>query len=101
MKNVLYFFFLLLIGATLIMCSGEQKSEVEEEATEEATSTVVDDTTMAQCEGGCGMTVEKDKMIAHEIDGETHYFCSEMCKENYLASKQEEALEGEEEEEEL
>jgi YHS domain-containing protein len=90
MKNLLYVLLLVIIGTTLIMCGGEQKSEVKEEATEEAASTTVADTLMAQCEGGCGMTVEKAKMVTHEVDGEKHYFCSEMCKENYLASKQEE-----------
>ena len=101
MKNLFYFILLLAIGATLIMCSAEQKSEVKEEATQEEATTVVDDTLMAECAGGCGMTVEKAKMVTHEVDGKTHYFCSEMCKENYLASMQEKEEEGEEEEEEL
>jgi hypothetical protein len=71
------------------MCSGEQKQESKvEEATEETPSTAVSDTSMAVCAGGCGMEVEKAKMVSHEVDGEKHYFCSEMCKENYLASKE-------------
>jgi YHS domain-containing protein len=94
MKNALFFLLLVLIGATLIMCSGEQKQESKvEEATEETPATTVSDTSMAVCAGGCGMEVEKAKMVTHEVDGEKHYFCSEMCKENYLASKKDEKKE--------
>ena len=96
MKRVLILLFIFLVSATVIMCSGEQKQEATveeatvEEATEEATSTTVADTSMAMCEGGCAMEREKSKMISHEIDGEEHHFCSEKCKENYLASMTEE-----------
>lgn len=91
MKKLSFFLLLLLIAATLIMCSSEQKQEAKvDEATEEATSTTVADTSMIVCAGGCGMEMEKAKMVSHEIDGEKHYFCSDMCKENYLASKKEE-----------
>ena len=66
---------LIVIGATFIMCSGEQKSESKvEEETQEATSEVVSDTLMAMCAGGCGMEVEKSKMISYEMDGKTLYF---------------------------
>jgi hypothetical protein len=89
MKKTFFLLLLIIIGATLIMCSGEQKQESKvEEATEETPSTAVSDTSMAVCAGGCGMEVEKAKMVSHEVDGEKHYFCSEMCKENYLASKE-------------
>jgi YHS domain-containing protein len=91
MKKLFFLMLLLILGATFIMCSGEQKSEANvEEETQEAASEVVADTSMATCDGGCGMEVEKSKMIAYKMDGETLYFCSEMCKENYLASKKEE-----------
>ena len=50
---------------------------------------------MAECAGGCGMTMEKEKMVAHEQDGETIYFCSEKCKENYMAKEKEEGAEEE------
>jgi len=93
MKKLILLLFLLL-AATLIMCSSDQKQEATvDEATEEATSTAVVDTSMAVCAGGCGMEVEKAKMVSYEMDGEKHYFCSEMCKENYLASKKEEKKE--------
>jgi YHS domain-containing protein len=94
MKRVFFLLVIFLIGATLIMCSSEQKQEATvDETTEEATSTTVSDTSMALCAAGCGMEVEKAKMVSHEMDGEKHYFCSEMCKENYLASKKEEKKE--------
>ena len=35
------------------------------------------------------MHMEKAKMVSHEIDGEKHYFCSEMCTENFLAKNKE------------
>jgi hypothetical protein len=77
MKKTFFLLLLIIIGATLIMCSGEQKQESKvEEATEETPSTAVSDTSMAVCAGGCGMEVEKAKMVSHEVDGEKHYFCS-------------------------
>jgi len=36
---------------------------------------------------GCGMVMEKTQMISYKVDGETQYYCSEMCKENYLSKK--------------
>lgn len=99
MKRVFFLLLIVAIGATLIMCSGEQKPEattdeatqevITDEATQEATETVVADTANVAC-AGCGMEMEKAQMVSHEIDGETHYFCSEECKENYLAKKEKE-----------
>ena len=51
---------------------------------------------MAECAGGCGMTMEKEKMIAHEHDGDTTYFCSEKCQEAFMAKEKEEGAEEEE-----
>jgi YHS domain-containing protein len=101
MKRVFFLLLIVAIGATLIMCSCEQKPEATtDEATQEATETVVADTAVADtvvadtakvaC-AGCGMEMEKAQMVSHEIDGETHYFCSEKCKESYLVKKEEEA----------
>ena len=101
MKRVFFLLLIVAIGATLIMCSCEQKPEATtDEATQEATETVVADTAVADtvvtdtvkvaC-AGCGMEMEKAQMVSHEIDGETHYFCSEKCYENYLVKKEEEA----------
>ena len=101
MKRVFFLLLLVAIGATLIMCAGEQKPEAAEEATETVVAdtavadtaiadTVVADTAKVAC-AGCGMEMEKAQMVSHEIEGETHYFCSEKCKESYLVKKEEEA----------
>lgn len=87
MNRMLFLFLLFTIGATLIMCSGEQKQEV---ATEEATETEVTNTDKAVCAGGCSMEMEKSEMVAHEVDGETNYYCSEKCKEHHLSMKEKE-----------
>lgn len=33
----------------------------------------------------CGMTVDKTSAIHADRDGETFYFCSEHCREKFLA----------------
>jgi YHS domain-containing protein len=89
MKRVFILLLMVTLSAVLIMCSGEQKQEAQEEATEEAT-TVVADTGKAMC-AACEMEMDKAQMVSHEIDGETHHFCNEDCKNHYLAQKEEEA----------
>ncbi len=96
MKRIFFLLLFLAIGATLIMCTGEQKPEATtDEATQEATDTtettetVVADTAKFVC-AGCGMEMEKAKMVSHEIEGEGHYFCSDKCKEQYLSKKEQE-----------
>ena len=84
MNRIFILLLFLIIGTTLIMCSGEKKQEV---ATEESTETVVTDTSKAMCSGACSMEMDKAQMVAHEVDGEKHYYCSEMCKENHLTKK--------------
>jgi YHS domain-containing protein len=85
MKSVFLLLIFLVIGVTLIMCSGEKKQEAQEEVEQ----TVVADS--ATCPG-CEMKMDKAQMVAHEVEGEeTQYFCSEECKTNYLAKKEEEA----------
>jgi uncharacterized membrane protein YraQ (UPF0718 family)/YHS domain-containing protein len=36
----------------------------------------------------CGMTVSRKNAVTAEIDGHTHYFCSEHCKHKFQESKQ-------------
>ena len=87
MKRVFLLFIFLVIGVTLIMCSDEKKQEAQEEVKQ----TMVADTGMVACPG-CEMKMDKAQMVAHEVEGEeTQYFCSEDCKTNYLAKKEEEA----------
>ena len=76
----------VLLALALVACGGEKKAETKTEAESEAQTAVVDSSmTMATCPG-CGMTMEKSKMIAHVADDDTLYFCSEGCRDNYLAN---------------
>jgi YHS domain-containing protein len=97
MKKLLFLLLFLALSATLIMCSSEQKQEAttgdatEIEATEtEAAESESADADKVMCEGGCGMEMDKAQMVTHEMDGETHYYCSENCKENHLKKMEEE-----------
>jgi YHS domain-containing protein len=93
MHRVLFIIFIFVLGFALVMCTGEKKEEAEVEESAETQEAVVADTAMAVCPG-CGMEMQKSDMVAHETDGETEYFCSQECMENYLATS--EAEEGEE-----
>ncbi len=33
----------------------------------------------------CGMTVDKDTAFEAERDGKTYYFCSELCRDEFLS----------------
>ena len=81
MNRIFILLLFFAISATLVMCSGEQKQEA---TTGEATETKVADEDKAMCAGGCGMEMDKAQMVSHEVDGETHYYCSEKCKEHHL-----------------
>ena len=83
MNRIFISLLFIVIGTTLIMCSCEQKQEA---ATHETTETVVADTSKTICPG-CSMEMDKAQMVSSEVDGETHYYCSEMCKENHLSKK--------------
>jgi YHS domain-containing protein len=87
MNRILILLVFLLLGTTLIMCSSEQKQEA---TTGEATETEVTQTDKAMCAGGCSMEMDKAQMVSHEVDGETHYYCSEKCKENHLSKTKDE-----------
>lgn len=93
MAKLFYILLSFVIVFALVACSGEkveEKTEMEKEATVEK----VMDENMAKC-SGCDMVMEKDKMIAHEHDGETQYFCSEKCQEKYMAKEKEEGTKEE------
>ena len=87
MKKLFFLMGMLILAGALIMCSGEQKQEAAQETQQDVETTAVSDTTVAMCPG-CGMEMARSEMVAYEEDGKTTYFCSEECKENYLASKE-------------
>ena len=91
MRKIIISLIFSILVLLLIACQGEQKAETKVE--EEVTTAAVSDTAQVTCPA-CGMTHAASEMTAYEIEGETHYFCSEACKEHYLAD-----LESPEEEE--
>ena len=95
MAKLFYILLSFILALAFIACTGEK---VEEQTDTEAEATVEKalDENMAECAGGCEMAMEKEKMIAHEHDGDTTYFCSEKCQEAYLAKEKEEGAEEEE-----
>ena len=92
MKRVLFVIFVLILGIALIMCAGEKKEEAKVEVSTDTKESVVSDTAMVVCPG-CGMEMQKSKMVAHETEGETDYFCSQECMEHYLAQSESETAE--------
>ena len=92
MQRVLFVILIFMVGAALIMCLGEKKEEAEVEVGTDTQESVVADTAMAVCPG-CGMKMQKSEMVAYETDGETEYFCSQECLDNYLASSESEETE--------
>ena len=36
----------------------------------------------------CGMKVDRDKAVTAELEGQTHYFCSEHCRDTFLRSRE-------------
>lgn len=39
----------------------------------------------------CGMTVDEATALSYESEGETHYFCSEHCRQKFVANTQSES----------
>jgi len=91
MSKILIVTFCFILAFVILACKAEQKAESEMQQQEQVT-TVEPDSGQATCPG-CGMTMATAEMIAYDVDGETHHFCSEGCKDNYLA--QHEEMEGE------
>jgi YHS domain-containing protein len=82
-KLIIIFIFSVLL-LVFINCSGEKKTDTGTQEVQQ-TQTTVADTGKAKCPG-CGMVMAKTEMVRYEADGKTMYFCSEHCKDNYLAS---------------
>lgn len=91
MLRFLTFIMVISLVFAFLACTAEKKEEAAQ------TETAVEETAVADstvCAGGCEMKMETAKMVAHEQDGETLYFCSDKCKAEYLAKdKAEEAAE--------
>jgi YHS domain-containing protein len=80
-------FSMLVLSATLLVflaCSGEKKSETTTQEIQQIQSAGAD-TVSATCPG-CNMVMAKSEMIQYTGDGKTLYFCSEQCRDNYLAA---------------
>jgi YHS domain-containing protein len=75
---------LAILLPAFLACTGDKKTGTE---TRESRSNqnVVADTTKAICPG-CGMEMEKSEMLTYVAGGKTYYFCSEHCRQNFLAS---------------
>ena len=95
MSKLFYILLSFVLVFVFVACTGEKAQEKTEMDTEATVEKVMDEN-MAACAADCGMTMEKEKMIAVEEDGETKYFCSEKCKEAYMAKEAVEDEEGEE-----
>jgi YHS domain-containing protein len=91
MNKVFFYILTLLLVLTMIACTGEKKQETTMEEMQPGETTTEVDTAKVTC-AGCGMIHEKSEMTAYVQDGDTLYFCSDQCKENYL-SKQEQSKE--------
>ena len=87
MKHLLIVLVISLITITLLTCSSDKKEAEETQKSE--TTTVEVDTVKVTCPG-CGMVHTKAEMTAYDIDGKTMHFCSDMCKDNYIAQKDKE-----------
>jgi YHS domain-containing protein len=80
---------LIIVSAAILLlfmfaCSGEKKMDVKQ-INNQQTQITTEDTSKAICPG-CGMEMAKKEMIQYVTNGQTLYFCSEHCKENYLAT---------------
>ena len=87
MAKLLYLLLSVVLVFAFIACTGEKVEDKTETDAEAMVEKALDEN-MAECAGGCDMTMEKEKMIAYEHDGDTLYFCSEKCQEKYLANEE-------------
>ena len=86
MQNIIKYILMLLVTFSFIACTSDSKEAAKTEEKQPATTTEADTTKIA-CDGGCSMVHAKSEMTAYVDDGETKYFCSDHCKEHYLAQK--------------
>ena len=88
MVKLFYVLLSFVLVFAFIACTGEKVEEKAETEAEAAVEKAMDEN-MAQCPGCEMAAMEKEKMVAYEHDGDTTYFCSEKCKEAYLAKESE------------
>ena len=88
MNKVLLYIFILSISLIVSACTGKKKQDTGTEEMQPAATTTEVDTARVTC-AGCGMIHQKSQMIVYVQAGDTVYFCSEQCKENYLARQNE------------
>ena len=86
MSKVFSYILILLIALAVIACTGEQKQETTTEEMQPAETTTEVEMAKLTC-AGCGMIHEKSEMTAYVQEGDTLYFCSDQCKEHYLAKQ--------------
>ncbi|MFC2088905.1 hypothetical protein ACFLSX_04825 [Calditrichota bacterium] len=86
MLRFLIFLMTLFLIFAFFACGGEKKEEAAktEAQVEEATAGMID------CDGECGMKMAEADMVTYVQEGDTLHFCSEKCKEHYLAAEKEE-----------
>jgi YHS domain-containing protein len=82
-----YILMLIVCMLLFVGCTGEKQEQAttDDEVQVSSEQTVSANT---ECSGGCGMSMDKEKMIAYEHDGDTLYFCSEKCQEKYMAQEE-------------
>ncbi len=87
MFRFLTFVVVIFLVFVFAACSGEKKDEaVHTETHGEETATAG----LADCSGSCDMKMEQAKMVAFVQESDTLYFCSDKCKNNYLAAEEKE-----------
>ena len=87
MSKLMVVFFCVILTLLFFACKAEQQAETEMQEQEQVT-TVEPDTTQVTCPA-CGMTMAKADMVTYDVDGETYHFCSEGCRDQYLADLEE------------
>lgn len=73
----------LCLGLAVAGCQQAQETPPAEQAGE--TMMQEGEEQMAMVDPVCGMEVSKDSEWTAEYEGETYYFCSEQCRDTFMA----------------
>jgi YHS domain-containing protein len=92
--------YILVLIVCMLFFVGCTADKQEQATTDDGTQVSSEQTvnTKTECSGGCGMSMDKEKMITYVDDGDTLYFCSEKCQEKYMAKEEAESKEEMEDE---